>query len=195
MLKLIEPGMWERDGRSNRLVFVSHLRRGTRRVVVSGRLRPGCGDFLVKILGRRNMNISLLTVGPHVSGACNLPAADDAELRIETSAPPPLLACWSFSRIHPSDLWHRTLPASLVDQVAIPRRISHLDCDTINVELGNRSLCEVFSEAGTAALASDSGELIEAATTVLEYLDCHPLHRTNALGAFIAALCQPQSAE
>jgi hypothetical protein len=187
--------MWERDGRSNRLVFASHLRRGTKRVVVSGRLRPGCGDFLVKIFGRRNMEIPLLAVGLDVSGACNLPEAEDAELRIETSAPPTLLACWSFTRIHPSDLWHRTLPASLVEQVAIPRRLSRLDCDTINLELADRGLGDVLSEVGTASLGGGSEELIEAAITVLEYLDCHPLHRTNALGAFIAALCQPQSAE
>jgi hypothetical protein len=141
------------------------------------------------------MEMSLLTLGEDVSGACNLPEAEDAELRIEASARPVRLALWSFSRIYPSDLWHRTLPASLVEQIPTPRRVSRLDCNTVNAELANHSLCEVFGEIGTASLGDGSEELIEAAKAVLEYLDCHPLHRTNTLGAFIAALCQPQNGE
>src|SRR5262245_31546657 len=123
--------MWKRDGHSDRLAVASHLRRGTRRVVVSGRLQLDCDQISAKIVGRKEIEISLLSVGRGVYGACNLPEAEDAELRIETSIPPALLACWSFSRVYPSDLWRRTLPASLVEQVPIPRRNPRVNRETV----------------------------------------------------------------
>jgi hypothetical protein len=193
MLELIEPGMWERDRQSNRFAFSSRLRRATRRVVVSGRVQPDCDDLLVKIVGRPETEISLLRAGRDVYGACNLPETDDAELTIEASVPPARLACWSFSRVYPSDFWHRALPVSLIRQVPIPRRASRVTRETVASELASRSLPELLGEVAGAWLGGGSEEVIGATKAILEHLDSHPLHRTNALGAFVAALCQPQS--
>jgi hypothetical protein len=162
-------------------------------VVVAGQLQLDCDDLLVKIVGRKEVEISLLSVGQDVYGACNLPEAQEAELKIETSVPPVRLACWSFSRVYPSDFWHRTLPASLVEQVLVPRRASRVNRETFASELASRSLPEVLGEVASTWLGGGSEGLLGATKAVLEYLDCHPLHRTNLLGAFVAALCQPQS--
>jgi hypothetical protein len=186
--------MWSADAQSGRFVVTSRLQRGTRRVVVFARLWPHSRDSLVKIGGCGETDIALFSAGQGAYGACNLPEGPDAELRIETSVPPDVLTCWSFSRVHPSDLWRRALPASLIGRVPEPRSTPRVSCETITAQLARGDLSDVLGEVASTWLGGGSEERFPVTKAVLEHLDCHPLQRTSALGAFVAALCQPQRA-
>jgi hypothetical protein len=185
--------MWKHHQSGRGFVFADPLRLGTSRIVVSGRNWVEAATAFVRLVDPEEREVPLIAVGRDLHGAADLSGRGGAQLRIETSSPPPQLAIWSHSRPHSSDLWRRVLPTSLSGGIGEIQGVNHSDPAALVESFASAALSDSVAEIALASLEGPiQADAITAAVALLRHLADHPLHRSNKLGALIAALCQKQ---
>ena len=193
MLTLISPQMWKHNQSGDGFVYAVLLRPGTSQIVVSGR---DCGEalsLLIRLVDGAERAVQLIAIGRELHGAANLSQRAGARLQIESSSPPARLAIWSHSRPHSADLWRRSLPKSLSGALTQEPRINQDRRASVAESLANGALSGPLDEIASGWLEGPvPADAIAAASALLQHLARHPLHRSNTLGALVAALCQKQ---
>jgi hypothetical protein len=87
----------------------------------------------------------------------------------------------------------RVLPISLSSAVGDIPVITNGDPVSVAESLTAAALAGALEEIASASLGGSIQEdAIAAAVSLLQHLALHPLHRSNKLGALVAALCQKQ---
>jgi hypothetical protein len=183
--------MWKHNQTADHFRFAVLLQPGTSRIVVSGTNWVDSEEVFVRLFDREEREVRLIAIGRDLHGAADLSQSAGVRLSIETSSRPADLAIWSHSRPHSSDLWRRVLPRSLSSVIGEVGRITHCNPAAVAESLAGGALSDLLEEISSAwSRGTNREDAIPTTVALLQYLACHPLHRSDKLGALVAALCQ-----
>jgi hypothetical protein len=185
--------MWKHKQSGDGFIFADFLRPGTSRIVVSCRNWVEATGVSVRVFDAEEREVRLIAIGRDLHGAADLSQRPGARLKIESSGPPARLAIWSHSRSHSAELWRRVLPSSLACAIGDVPGITRYNPAAMAESLTGGELSAALDEIASAWLGEGlQGDAIADAVALLQHLALHPLHRSNKLGALVAALCQKQ---